>query len=223
MVKSGISWNDGISRFFVCWYKFMQIKRWLKMSVVGIVKNGCGQSCDGTLKLTVSVEWTDRINWVFACWYRFTKIISWSEIYWVGMVKNRCGQPGHRTLKLNSSQKWKDGLFILFYFIYFFACSYKFRKAKNWFNDFWVGFVKNGSDLFSSWDPKICCILRINLWIVIFSMLIVTQYLLVRLISWLLNAGSPLQLYLLFYFVFVDVKALSCFQLLEFFWIFGAI
>ena len=29
-----------------------------------MVKNRCGQSCDGTLKLTVSEEWaTDGINW----------------------------------------------------------------------------------------------------------------------------------------------------------------
>ena len=28
----------------------------LKVSEVGIVKDGCGQSCDGTLKLTVSKE-----------------------------------------------------------------------------------------------------------------------------------------------------------------------
>ena len=31
-----------------------------KVLGVGMVKNGCGQSCDGTLKLTVSEEWTDR-------------------------------------------------------------------------------------------------------------------------------------------------------------------
>ena len=29
---------------------------------IGVVKNGCGQSCDGTLKLTVCEEWTDGIN-----------------------------------------------------------------------------------------------------------------------------------------------------------------
>ena len=28
---------------------------------MGMVKNSCGQSGDGTLKLTVSEEWTDRI------------------------------------------------------------------------------------------------------------------------------------------------------------------
>ena len=40
----------------------MQIKRWLKILGAGMVKNGCGQSFDGTLKLTVSEEWT--MNWL---------------------------------------------------------------------------------------------------------------------------------------------------------------
>ena len=44
------------------------------MLEVGMVKNGCGQPCDETLKLTVSVEWTDGINWYFACCYRFSKL-----------------------------------------------------------------------------------------------------------------------------------------------------
>ena len=89
---------NGINLFFASWYNFMKIN--LKVLEVGMVKTGCGQSCDGTLKLTVSEEWTDGINWFFACWYRFTKIKSWSKIFWVGIVKNGCGQSGHRTLKL---------------------------------------------------------------------------------------------------------------------------
>ena len=34
----------------------------VKVSVVRMVKNGCGQSCYGTLKLTVSEQWADGIN-----------------------------------------------------------------------------------------------------------------------------------------------------------------
>ena len=34
----------------------MQVKRTLKILGLGLVKNGCGQSCDGTLKLTLSEE-----------------------------------------------------------------------------------------------------------------------------------------------------------------------
>ena len=54
------------------------------------------------------------------------------------MVTNGCDQSVHRTLKLTVSQKWTDGI------NKFFACWYKFRKAKSWFNDFWMGMVKNG-------------------------------------------------------------------------------
>ena len=39
----------------------------MKILEVGIVKNGCGWSCYGTLKLTVSEESTDGINLFFAC------------------------------------------------------------------------------------------------------------------------------------------------------------
>ena len=43
----------------------------------------------------------------------------------------------------------------------FFVCWYKFRKAEGCFNDFGVGVVKWVWS-FSSWDSKICCILRMN-------------------------------------------------------------
>ena len=55
-------WADGINWFFACWYKFMQIKRCLKIFGVDMVKNRCGQSGDGTLKWTVSKKWTDGIT-----------------------------------------------------------------------------------------------------------------------------------------------------------------
>ena len=57
-------WTDGINNFFACsfWYKFIQVKSCLKIFGVGMVKNGCDQSGDGTLKLTVSKEWTDGIT-----------------------------------------------------------------------------------------------------------------------------------------------------------------
>ena len=55
----------------------------LKILGVDVVKNGCGQSYDGTLNLTVSEEWTNEINWYFACWCRFItkadkKFIGWA-------------------------------------------------------------------------------------------------------------------------------------------------
>ena len=99
LLDSKIELNNGINLLFACWYNFMKIN--LKVLGVGMVKNGCGQSCDGTLiKLTVSEEWTDGINCFFTCWYRFAKIKSWSKIFCVGIVKNGFGQSGHKTLKL---------------------------------------------------------------------------------------------------------------------------
>ena len=73
----------------------MQIKRYLEIFGVGMVKNGYGQSGDGTLKLTVSEEWTDRINW-FLLVDKDSKKLKVDQIFfWVGMVKNGCGQSGH--------------------------------------------------------------------------------------------------------------------------------
>ena len=68
---------------------------------MGMVKSGCGQSCDGSLKLTVSEEWTGGINWFFVRSYRFLKIKSWSK-FLGGLVKNGCGQSGH----------WTNGLYL---------------------------------------------------------------------------------------------------------------
>ena len=130
------------------------------------VKNGCGQSSGETLKLTVSEEWTDGVNWFLTCWCRFAKIKSWSKNFLVGMVKNGSGQG---TLNLTVSQKWTDKT------NWFFACWYKFREGKSWFNDFW-GVCQKWPWPISSWDPKICCVLRMNLWIeLIFGMMMVMQ------------------------------------------------
>ena len=54
------------------------------------------------------------------------------------MVKNGCGQSDVWTLKLTVSEKWTGKI------KRFFSCWHKFRKAKSWFNDLWVGVVKNG-------------------------------------------------------------------------------
>ena len=65
----------------------MQIKRWLKIFGVSMLKNGCIQSGDETLKLTVFDEWTDVINWILACWYKLRKAKIWLNDFWVGVVK----------------------------------------------------------------------------------------------------------------------------------------
>ena len=108
------------------------------------------------------------------------------------MVRNGCGQSSHRTLKLTVSQKWIDGMNWLF------ACWCKFRKAKSYFTDFWVGLVKNGCGHLVHETPKsvewvyelswffACWLWCNNFWLDKHRNLYV----------WLLNAGL-LQLYLL--------------------------
>ena len=130
-----------------------------------MVKNGCDQSCDGILKLTLSEEWTNWINWFLACWCRFITVKNWSKIYMVGMVKNGCGQSGHGTLK---------------YITWFFACQYKCRSLQSFshwklIQSFLSVPCQRWQWLFSLWDPK-TCILKMNIWIeLIILMLIVMQ------------------------------------------------
>ena len=97
MIKNGClltvsqEWTDGINCFFFpCWYKFTQIKRWLKIFGGEHVQKWLWPNWWQDSKLTVSGEWTDGINWFFACWYKFTKIKAWSKKFWVGMVENGC-------------------------------------------------------------------------------------------------------------------------------------
>ena len=70
----------------------------------------------------------------------------------------------------------------------FFVCWYKFRKSKSWFNDLWVGVVKNGclKSEFMNWahflNADIIALIFFSDW---YPTL------------WLLNAGGLLQLYFL--------------------------
>ena len=60
---------------------------------------------------------------------------------------------GHGTLKLIISQDWIDGMN---WFFFFFAFWCKFRKAKSYFNDFWVGVVRNRRGYLVYETLKIC-------------------------------------------------------------------
>ena len=62
------------------------------------------------------------------------------KFFLVIMAKNGHDQSGCKALKLTVSQEWIDGM------SWYFACWWKFRKAKSCFNDFWVGIVRNGHD-----------------------------------------------------------------------------
>ena len=64
------------------------------------------------------------------------------------MIKYEYALLGYRTLKSAVSQEWIDEL------SWFFACSYIVRKAKNYFNSYWVHMVKYGCGLLGSGTLK---------------------------------------------------------------------
>ena len=125
--------NEIVS-FFACWYKFTQLECWSKIFWLGMVKNGCDQSGLWTPKLIISQEWTDGTNLIFCILIQIDKNRK--------LIKNGRDQPGFGTLKLTLKfKKWTDGI------NWVFACWYKFRNSKSWFNVFWVDTVKNDHDL----------------------------------------------------------------------------
>ena len=69
------------------------------------------------------------------------------------MVKNGCGQSGGRTLKPAVSEEWLDGRTD---FLHVDTNSGKLKVDSMTFGWMWPRFV-------SSWDPKFCYILRMNL------------------------------------------------------------
>ena len=54
--------NDEKGWFFAFWYRFMEIKSWLKNIEVGVIKHEFGHSGLSTLKLAVSEEAINGIN-----------------------------------------------------------------------------------------------------------------------------------------------------------------
>ena len=128
---------------FACWYKFTSIDSWLRIFGVNTVKNGCGQSGDGTLKLTLSEEWTDGRNYfcmlvqickvlIFANRYQNAKIslfhlfillikifLGWHGQKWVWPLWSRDSKIDSISIMNRGNINW------------FFACCYKFRKAKS--------------------------------------------------------------------------------------------
>ena len=105
-------------------------------------KNGCGLfGSQRTLKLASGINGR---NYIFAYWYKSRKARSYLNNYWVqrGGSLQKFAWPVRywTTNSANSAvhQEWIDELNV------FFACRYKFRKAKNYFNSYYVGVVKNG-------------------------------------------------------------------------------
>ena len=95
-----------------------------------MVKNGCGHSVHGTIKLAVSQE---EINSKLICWcIDKNSGKRWKLLRW-------CGLLGHvGSLKSSVSQEWINEM------NWFFAHWYKFRKVKSYY---WVDMVKNGQGL----------------------------------------------------------------------------
>ena len=111
------------------------------------------------------------------------------------VIKNGHGLLGLGTLISAVFQEWIDELG------WFFACWYRFTKAKSYFNNYWMGVVKNGRDfkdrgilkpgISHKWFDELS---RLIEWFlhadsdgIIFCS---TLY------RWHLNDGGPLQLYL---------------------------
>ena len=59
----------------------------------------------------------------------------------VDLDKNGCGHSCHKTVKLPVSQEGISGINL------FLACWYRIREAKSYWNNCWVGVVKNVDDL----------------------------------------------------------------------------
>ena len=107
---------------------------------LGMVKNGCCQSCQSWLYLkNEQKELTDLF-----CYMLVQIHTNWNflEIFEVTMVKNEFGQFADGTLKMGVSEEWADNnrFFILLSFL---ACWYRSIKIKSWSKVFWVGMVKN--------------------------------------------------------------------------------
>ena len=65
--------KDEKAWFFACWYKFIEIKSWLKNIGMGVVINGCAHSGCWYLKFAVSHKEINGINWFLVFWYKFRK------------------------------------------------------------------------------------------------------------------------------------------------------
>ena len=91
------------------------------------------------------MEWTDWVK----CWHRFTKRKSWSKLHsgghgqkWVWPVLPR----ESKIASIRKMNRWNK--------LDFFACWYRFRKAKSRLNWFWVDVVRHGQRTLHSAVPK---------------------------------------------------------------------
>ena len=131
--------TDGMNWYFACLCKLNKAKSYFNNFWGDIVRNCCGHLGHETLKSAVSKEWVYEF---FACWFKFTYIKSWSKIF-LGGHGQKCAwsvwsqDSDHRTLKSTVSQELTKRM------NWYSACCCKFKKAKSYFSDFWVGMVRN--------------------------------------------------------------------------------
>ena len=59
--------NDEKTWLFAWWYRFMEVRSWLKNIGVTVVKNRCGHSVLRTLKLAVCQGEISEIDWFLVC------------------------------------------------------------------------------------------------------------------------------------------------------------
>ena len=138
--------------FFACWCKFRKAKSCFTDFWAAKFKNGHFHLVHESLKCA---EWLYELSWFFACWLRFNN-------FW---VDEHCTL---YLLHLNASilpVLLKDHVKLSLSILPPVICL-GVSMFQSWFNDFWVGMVKNCSDLFSR-DPKIWWILRMIFWMLI--------------------------------------------------------
>ena len=141
----------------------------LKILGVDVVKNGCGQSCDGTLKLTLSEEWKNGINLFFACWCRFITVKSWSKYLLSGHGQKWVWPVWSWDSKFDCISKlnqWNNLIFCMLV---------QMQEGWKLIQSFLSVPCQKWHWLFISWNPK-TYILKMNIWIkLIILMLIVMQ------------------------------------------------
>ena len=98
--------NDEKAWFFGCWYRFMEIRSWLKNAGVSMVKNGCDHSVlrtlklavcqgemNGKLKVTLAIFrwWWSKMAWPFWSWSSkiccITRINWWNELIFCMLIQ----------------------------------------------------------------------------------------------------------------------------------------
>ena len=119
---------------FACWYKFLEIKSWLKNNEFIVVRHECDYWSKDYKSCTA--EKINGIKWFLVCSWKFRKPKSYFNKYRVVAVKNGRGLLGHETLKSTIDEMSR-----------IFAFWYKFKEAKIYFNSYLLGMVKNGRDL----------------------------------------------------------------------------